>query len=143
MNERIAVIVSMYYEELAEEMLEAAEKKIKEEKAKVAFVFRVRGSFDVALPAKKLLQRKDVDALIALGSVVTGETAHDLIVAENAARKLIDLSTELEKPVGLGISGPKMNYEQAKNRAKDFAEGAVEAVLMNLRGLKELNKKLK
>ena len=61
------------------------------------------------LLAKKLLRREDIDAVVTIGCVIQGETAHDEIVVSHAARKLMDLSLEFDKPVTLGITGPKMS----------------------------------
>jgi 6,7-dimethyl-8-ribityllumazine synthase len=89
----------------------------------------------MGLAIKKLLQRKDVDGVIALGAVIEGETEHDDIVIQNAARKIADLSVEHDKPVGLGISGPGMTRLQAEDRI-ERAKAAVEAVVKLHRRLK-------
>ncbi len=138
MSERIAIVVSEFYYDIAEDMLNAAEAKIKEWGATVSNVFKVKGSFDMVLPVQKLIQRKDVDAVVVLGAIVKGETKHDEIIAQAIASKILDISVETEKPIGFGISGPGMNLGQAKVRAGDSAENAVNSVIQNLRGLSEL-----
>ena len=82
----------------------------------------------MGLPIKKLLEKKDIDGVIALGAVIEGETEHDDIVIQHATRKISDLSVEYNKPVGLGISGPGMTRLQAEERI-DRAKSAVEAVV--------------
>jgi 6,7-dimethyl-8-ribityllumazine synthase len=75
-----------------------------------------------------------------LGTVIKGETKHDVIVAENAARLIADLSVEHGKPVALGITGPGITFEQAMNRAEIVPVRAViSAVEMTdrLRKMKE------
>ncbi len=59
--------------------------------AEVKSVIYVPGVFDIPIAAKKLLHREDIDAVVAIGCVIQGETAHEEIVAQHAARKLIDL----------------------------------------------------
>jgi 6,7-dimethyl-8-ribityllumazine synthase len=61
--------------------------------------------------------------------VIKGETGHDDIVAENAARLIADLSIKHGKPVALGITGPNMTFEQAEARAKVVPLRAVNAAL--------------
>ena len=74
---------------------------------------KVPGSFDIPLAVKKLLQHKTIDGVITLGAVIEGETDHDSVINYSVAKALIDISLEFEKPVVLGINGPKMSWEQA------------------------------
>jgi len=102
--------------------------------AEVKSVIYVPGVFDIPIAAKKLLYREDIDAVVAIGCVIQGETAHDEIVAQHAARKLIDLSLEYDKPVTLGITGPKMSRPDAHKRV-DYAKRAVEAAVKLIKRL--------
>jgi 6,7-dimethyl-8-ribityllumazine synthase len=102
--------------------------------ADVESVIYVPGVFDIPIAAKKLLHREDIDAVVAIGCVIQGETAHDEIVAQHAARKLIDLSLEYDKPVTLGITGPKMSRPDAHKRV-DYAKRAVEAAVKLIKRL--------
>ncbi|MCJ7444672.1 MAG: 6,7-dimethyl-8-ribityllumazine synthase, partial [Methanotrichaceae archaeon] len=102
--------------------------------AEVRSVIYVPGVFDIPIAAKKLLSRDDIDAVVAIGCVIQGDTAHDEIVAQHAARKLIDLSLEHDKPVTLGITGPKMSRPDAHKRI-DYAKRAVEAAVKLLKSL--------
>ena len=67
-----------------------------------------------------------------MGAVVQGSTSHDEIVAYTSAEKITELSLKYDKPVGYGISGPRMTIEQARARAKEFSVRAVEAVVKML-----------
>jgi 6,7-dimethyl-8-ribityllumazine synthase len=70
-----------------------------------------------------------VDAVVALGAVVKGETAHDEVIVKSAARALGDLSLEFRKPVGFGIIGHDAEYDLAEERADEYAERAVKAAI--------------
>ena len=102
--------------------------------AEVAQVVYVPGVYDMPLMAKKLLRREDIDAVVTIGCVIQGETAHDETVVSQAARKLMDLSLEFDKPVTLGITGPKMSRPDAHKRV-DYAKRAVEAAVKLLQRL--------
>ena len=102
--------------------------------AEVATVVYVPGVYDMPIAAKKLLRREDIDAVVTIGCVIQGETAHDEIVVSQAARKLMDLSIEYDKPVTLGITGPKMSRPDAHKRV-DYAKRAVEAAVKLLQRL--------
>jgi 6,7-dimethyl-8-ribityllumazine synthase len=101
--------------------------------AEVGVVY-VPGVYDMPLATKKLLRREDIDAVVTIGCVIQGETAHDEIVVSQAARKLMDLSLEFDKPVTLGITGPKMSRPDAHKRV-DYAKRAVEAAVKLLQRL--------
>ena len=84
----------------------------------ISYVCYVPGSYDMPVIVQELLKKKDVDAAVTLGAVIKGETTHDKIVAENAARLIADLSIKHSKPVALGITGPNMTFKQAKDRSE-------------------------
>ncbi len=104
--------------------------------AEIVEVIRVPGAFDIPIAVKKMLERGKVDAVVAIGCVIEGETEHDEVVAQHAARKIMDLSIEYGKPVTLGISGPGMGRIAAQERV-DYAKRAVEAAVKLVRRLKE------
>src|ERR1700682_199853 len=72
----------------------------------VSQVVHVPGVFDVGLAVKKLLRRKDVDAVVIIGTVIKGDTGHDEVVANAAARAAADLALQFDKPVALGMTAP-------------------------------------
>jgi 6,7-dimethyl-8-ribityllumazine synthase len=87
---------------------------------------------------EELLKRKDIDAAITIGAIIKGETRHDNIVAENAARLIADLSLKYGKPVSLGISGPDMTIEQAKDRIEVVPRRAVNAAVCMTKRIRKL-----
>jgi len=132
---RIGAVVSEFNYDITMMMLERAKEHAEFLGAKITKVIKVPGGFDMGLAIKKLLERKDVDGVITLGAVIEGETEHDEIVIQHAARKIADLSIEYNKPVSLGITGPGMTRLQAEERI-ERAKYAVEAVVKLCRRLK-------
>jgi 6,7-dimethyl-8-ribityllumazine synthase len=132
---RIGAVVSEFNYDITMMMLERAKEHANFLGAEITQTVKVPGVFDMGLPIKKLLDRKDIDGVIALGAVIEGETEHDDIVIQHSSRKIADLSIEHGKPVGLGISGPGMTRLQAQDRI-DRAKSAVEAVVKLHRRLK-------
>jgi riboflavin synthase len=92
-------------------------------------VFEVPGVYDMPLAVKKMLMDKSVDAVVTLGAVVKGDTAHDEVITKDAARRLGDLSLEYRKPVTLGIIGHDVTWEKAQERADGYAERATNAAV--------------
>ena len=137
---RIAIVVSEFNSEVTFKMLERARNHVDKVGAKVSHVFYVPGAFDMPLAVKQLLRKKDVDAVVTLGAVIKGDTRHDDIVAENAARLIGDLSLEYVKPVALGITGPGMTVNQAVERVNPVPIRAVEAAVNMVVRLRKLQK---
>ena len=125
---RIGAVVSEFNFDITMAMLERAKEHAQFLGAEIKQIVKVPGVFDMGLPIKKLLERKDIDGVVALGAVIEGETEHDDVVIQHATRKIADLSVEHNKPVGLGISGPGMTRLQAEERI-ERAKAAVEAVV--------------
>ncbi|KSW12628.1 6,7-dimethyl-8-ribityllumazine synthase [Pyrodictium occultum] len=107
--------------------------------ATVTYVARAPGAYDMPLLVEKLLRKDDVDAVVALGAIITGATKHDEVIAHQIARKLMDLAEKYGKPVTLGISGPGMNRMQALERVDDYARRSVEAAVKLVRRLRALD----
>ena len=127
-NIRIGAVVSEFNYDITMMMLERAKEHAKFLGAQITETVQVPGVFDMGLAIKKLLEKKDIDGVITIGAVIEGETEHDDVVIQHAARKIADLSIEYSKPVALGISGPGMTRLQAEDRI-DRAKNAVEAVV--------------
>lgn len=132
----LGIVVSEFNADVTRVMLERAQDQAGFLGLTVKEVVRVPGVFDMPLVLKKLVQRKDVDAAVALGAVIQGETAHDEVVMQHAARKIMDLALEYEKPIGLGISGHGESKLQALARVEKARE-AVEAVAKLLKAVQQ------
>ena len=132
---RIGAVVSEFNYDITMMMLERAKEHAQFLGAEITTIVKAPGVFDMGLVIKKLLEKKDIDGVVALGAVIEGETEHDEIVIQHASRKIADLSVEYNKPVGLGISGPGMTRLQAQDRI-ERAKSAVEAVVKLHRRLK-------
>ena len=79
-------------------------------------VVRVPGAFETPLAVKKMAASRRYQALIALGCVIRGATAHFDYVAGEASRGISQVSLADEIPVGFGILTVD-TIEQAIERA--------------------------
>lgn len=134
---RIALVASEFNYDVTRMMLERAKEEVAFLGADLGPVVQTPGVYEMPLAVRMLLERRDVDAVVTLGAVIEGETDHDEVVMHQAARKLLDLSVESGKPVGLGISGPGESRLQAQDRI-DNAANAVRAVVKMSRRLREI-----
>jgi 6,7-dimethyl-8-ribityllumazine synthase len=134
----LAIVVSEFNSEITFKMLERARSHADKVGAKASYVLYVPGTFDMPLAVEQLLKKKNVDAVVTLGAVIKGDTRHDDIVAENAARLIADLSLKHGKPVALGVTG--MTIEQARERAELVPVRAVNAAVNMVARLRKLQK---
>lgn len=133
----IGVVASEFNYDITYAMVELAKEHADFLGAKVTKVLKVPGTFDMPLGVKNLLEDNAIDGVVTLGAVIEGETDHDEIIMQHAARKMVDLSLEYNKPVALGISGPGMSRLEAHTRVK-YAKRAVESVVKMLQRLKKV-----
>lgn len=125
---RLGFVVAEFNRDITYMMEIEAEEHAKFLGAEVTERLYVPGAYDMPLAIKKMLREDKVDAVVTIGCVIEGATQHDEIVVQHAARKIIDLSLEFEKPVTLGISGPGMTRLEATERI-DYAKRAVESAI--------------
>ena len=136
---RIAIVVSEFNKEITYKMSDHAKENVyKQNDATLSYVCYVPGCYDMPLIINELLRRKDVDAVLTLGAIIKGETKHDELIANSVAKSFIDLSLKYRKPVILGISGPDMTLQQARDRIEIISSRAVIATVKIARTLKKL-----
>jgi 6,7-dimethyl-8-ribityllumazine synthase len=132
---RIAVVVARFHEHVTAKLLEGAltglrSHGVADEAVDVAWV---PGAFEIALVANRMASSGAYDAVICLGAVVRGETAHfDLITAE-AARGAAEVSRETGIPVIFEVLATEtLAHAEARagglrgNRGWDAAGSALE-----------------
>ena len=66
-------------------------------------VVMVPGSWELPHAAARCAAQKDVDAVIALGCLLRGETPHFDLIAAEAAKGLSAVATASGKPVAFGV----------------------------------------
>ncbi len=135
---KLGIAASEFHWDIVGSMLEFAKQHANFLEAEVAAEVLVPGVYELPLAAKKLVERGDIDAVVTLGAVIEGETEHDELVIQHAARKLIDLAIQYGKPVALGISGPGMSRVQALERVNEYARRAVEAAVKTAKRLEKV-----
>ncbi len=133
---RLGIVVSEFNYDITYMMLQRAIDHVEFLGATVEKVLKVPGAFDMPLAIKKLLGMDEIDAVVTLGTVLKGDTDHDQVVAQHAARKMMDLSLEYGKPVTLGVSGPGVTRAEATERIDEYAKRSVESAVKMVKRLK-------
>ena len=113
---KIGVIVSRFNSFLTEQLVKGATDafvRLGGDEKNLVLV-RVPGAYELPLVARKLAAKK-LDAIVALGAVVQGATAHADLINETTARAFSQMSLETGVPVLDGVVSAE-NLEQAVER---------------------------
>ncbi len=113
-----AILVAEWNEEVTEKLYEGAYRTLTEHGAKPTNIIRanVPGSYELSYGAQVFAQKENVDAVIALGCVIQGETKHNDYINHAVAQGLTLVSLKYDKPVIFGVLTPN-NQQQALDRA--------------------------
>jgi 6,7-dimethyl-8-ribityllumazine synthase len=112
---RFAIAVARFNRDVTEELLNGAETALRKHDAADVQVAWVPGAFELPVVAKKYAASGAVDAVICLGAVIRGETAHFEYVAGEAAAGITRASLDTGVPVIFGVLTVD-NREQAQDR---------------------------
>ena len=117
-NMKFGIVVSEWNFNITGALLEGAINTLKRHGAKEENiqVTTVPGSFELTFGSNQLINKTDVDAVIALGCVVRGDTPHFDYVCMGATQGIAQLNTQGDVPVIFGLITTN-NMEQAEDRA--------------------------
>lgn len=98
---KIGIVVSEWNENITGNLLKGArqallENGVKEENITIQFV---PGTYELPLSSQYLLEYTKVDGVVAIGSVIQGETKHFDFVCEAATQGIKDVGLKYNKPV--------------------------------------------
>jgi 6,7-dimethyl-8-ribityllumazine synthase len=111
-----AILVARFNSAITEKLLAGAREALTKAGAESQEVFYVPGAFELPFAAKKLAERGDFDAIVALGAVIRGDTPHFDYVAGETAHGLQQAALETGVPIAFGVLTTD-NREQAEARA--------------------------
>ncbi|MFM8236931.1 MAG: 6,7-dimethyl-8-ribityllumazine synthase [Actinomycetota bacterium] len=100
---RFGVVVARFNRDVTDRLLSGAERVLTDHGAASVDVARVPGAYELPLVAKRLAASGAVDAVICLGAVIRGETAHFEHVAGQAASGITRAALDTGVPVIFGV----------------------------------------
>ena len=111
---RILIISTSWNREIIDVMQEDAISELQGFKVNHIDCIEVPGAFELSQAAEKFID--SYDAVLALGTIIKGETYHFEVLASETARSLSQVSISNKKPVIFGVLTTH-NELQAKQRA--------------------------
>jgi 6,7-dimethyl-8-ribityllumazine synthase len=115
---RVAIVASRFNETVVQKLVDGALDALVRHGASYGDldVIWVPGAWEIPLAARWLLASERYDALVAVGAVIRGDTAHFDYVAGEASRGIAAASAEFDVPIGFGVLTCD-TVEQAEARA--------------------------
>jgi len=98
---RIAIVASRFNAEITDRLIAGAEEALRGV-AEVA-LFYVPGAFEIPLAAKRAAVSGRFDAIVAIGCVIRGETAHFEYISHVASTGIAQVGLETGVPVTFGV----------------------------------------
>jgi 6,7-dimethyl-8-ribityllumazine synthase len=139
---KIGIIVSRFNQFISERLLEGALdalQKLGAEEKDIS-VYKVPGSFEIPVIAKKLAKAKKVDGIVCLGALIRGDTPHFDFLSAEVTKGLAQISVDDGLPVSFGIltvDTIEQGIERAGTKSGNKGWDAVLSVVETLNLIKE------
>lgn len=137
-QKKFAIVVSRFNSFVVESLLEGAVDALKRHgmvKDDNITVIRVPGAYEIPVAVKRVAQKGEYDAIIALGAVIRGGTPHFDYVAGECNKGLAQVSLDFGLPVAFGVltvdtieQAIERSGTKAGNKGAEAALGALEMV---------------
>lgn len=134
-DSRFGVVVSKFNESITNRLLDSALETFKKGGAREQHIriVKVPGAFEIPLVARQLAETRQFDAILCLGSVIRGETAHFDYICAETSRGIAQAALDTGVPVIFGVLTTE-SVDQAlersgspqKNRGVHAAQAAME-----------------
>jgi 6,7-dimethyl-8-ribityllumazine synthase len=118
LGKRFAIVVSRFNSFITERLLLSSIDGLVRSGAKKTDIdlVRVPGAFEIPLAARKLAETKKYDAIICIGCLLRGDTAHYDVIVNEVTRGIGQSAQETGVPHAFGVLTCE-NLEQAIDRA--------------------------
>jgi len=134
---RLAIVASSFNKDVTAGLLKGALDALKENGVddERIEVLLCPGAFEIPLIAKKLCIKRKYDAIICLGAVIKGETAHFEYISFAVSKGIMDLNIKYDTPVLFGVltcytdeQAVKRSSNDELNKGRETAVAALEMI---------------
>lgn len=139
---KIGIVLSRFNQFISERLLEGALDALNKMGAeeKDISIYKVPGSFEIPVLAKKLAKAGKVDGILCLGTLIRGDTPHFDFLSAEVTKGLAQIAMEDAIPVSYGIltvDTIEQGIERAGTKAGNKGYDAAFALVETLNLLKE------
>jgi len=139
-NTRIAIVTAPFYQDIIAGLYQGAEHYLSQQGCSIKRI-DVAGALEIPLACQLIAESKKYQAIVALGAVIRGETAHFDHVCHQSAGGLMHVSLKFSLPIGNGIITVE-NEAQALARSSDNDKNKGREAAMAVIGLLNLKREL-
>ena len=131
---KFSIVAARFNDEVVERLIDGALAALERHGATAGQVelVRVPGAFDLPVVVRRIAEAGRSDAIIALGAVIRGETAHFDFIAAECASGLARVASDTGVPVAFGVLTTDSDEQaadraggKAGNRGAEAAEAAI------------------
>jgi 6,7-dimethyl-8-ribityllumazine synthase len=115
---KVAILVSSYHSEITSKLSNGAQTTFVDAGGSIDDCpsIEVSGAWELPVVASTLASKGEIDAIVAIGCIISGETTHDQVIADAIAEGLMTVAITWKLPVSMGILTCK-TFDQARERA--------------------------
>ena len=135
---KIVIVVSTFNKDISDKLLDGTIQKFEELGGNKQYieVIYVTGAFEIPGVVSQIIDKKSLpDAIVTLGSIIKGETAHFEYISSSVTHSLSMLSIQSSIPIIFGVL-TTYNYQQAlersdpnkKNKGGEVMSSAIDAI---------------
>jgi 6,7-dimethyl-8-ribityllumazine synthase len=138
----IGIAAARWNQAITDRLVDGATKRLERIGVDEVTLLRVPGALELPLAAKRLAEA-GCDAVIAIGTIVKGETDHYDIVVRESARGISRVALETGIPVAnaiLAVHDYELALERAGSGAANKGAEAVDAAVGMATALRELDR---
>jgi len=145
---RVGMAVSRYHDAVTDRLRDGAERVFTDAGGEPddLVVVTTPGAFELTAVCQALAMRGDLDAVVALGCVIRGETSHDQYIAQAVANGLTQVTLETRLPVAFGLltcHTRRQAIERAGGAEGNKGEEAMRAAIESVRVIRGIGRRTK
>ena len=139
-QKKIAIVLSKFNSEVTDGLLKGALQVLRDNNFtdKDIRVVSCPGAFEICFIARKFCESKKYDAVICLGAVIKGHTAHFEFISYAVTHGILQLNLECDIPVIFGVltcyteeQALKRSGNDENNKGAEAARAALEMIGLN------------
>tara|TARA_B100000029_G_C17323957_1_gene869244 strand:+ start:331 stop:741 length:411 start_codon:yes stop_codon:yes gene_type:complete len=135
---KICIIVSNFYPEISNKLVEGAKATLKKNNITKFKLFKVPGTYEIPVLVSNLVD--SFDAFIVLGCVIKGKTPHFDYICSSVFQSLSLITVKTKIPIGNGILtcyNKKQAFERADIKKGNKGGDAADAIVSVLKIIKQ------
>ena len=141
---RFGIVVSEWNPEITKNLQEGAVQTLLDCGASEENIYswEVPGSFELVFGCKKMIQSHQVDAVIAIGNVIQGETRHFDFVCDGLTQGIVDLNLKYDVPVIFCVLTDKTKQQSIDRSGGKLGNKGIECAVaaVKMASLKNIDK---